>query len=797
MNKILYNLVFSLILFFIIPNQTFAQYNFTKHIIDDHFDRAAGVFSCDIDGDGNIDVLGAAGNDGIAWWKNNGGKPIHWTKQVIDNNFNGAFSVYGFDVDGDEKNDILGSAWNDDEIAWWKNEGGDPINWTKQVIGANFTDAHEVRACDFDGDGDGDVFGASAGLNDITWWRNDGGNPVQWTKQTIDGNFSGARSVWITDFDGDGDNDVCGAALTSNEVTWWRNDGGDPIIWTEFTITNSFTGSHFVYGCDLDKDGDQDILGAAYSVNEVSWWRNDGGDPVSWTKQVIDGQFRGSLTAYASDFDLDGNLDVVGGANIADDVKWWQNNGGDQILWTGYEIDNNFNGAWVVWADDIDGDGDIDVLGAADVHDDIAWWESDLIGVHFTADSTSGHAPMAVQFSESSVIFPAPNSWEWDFNNDGIIDSREQNPKWIFENPGVYSINLKISNGSTSFSLLRKDYIHVFNGASGILFNGKDSRLICPASANLNLTVSATIEAWINPSGWGSVAGIGFGRIVDKNNISLFLNGEGGAVNSHCLATWLSTDGNPPGYVGTPENSIVLNEWQHVAVTYDANLSQAKMYINGVEQNLKMVAGQPSGNIKDNSFIDLLIGNSSNFMAFEGIIDEVRIWNTIRSDEQLQNKMNQYLDGDENGLVSYWQMDEGNGLTINDNSGNQNTCIIEHATWIQGYNLDSATSINERYNNTQNLPKEFSLAQNYPNPFNSSTKIKFSLSKPSNLYLNIFDINGKLVKSISNGKMWNTGNHIYQWNGNDNNGFGVSSGLYLCKLTTAQYSETRKFLFIK
>ena len=86
-----------------------------------------------------------------------------------------------------------------------------------------------------------------------------------WTKQTIDGSFPGARSVHVADFDGDGDNDVVGAALTSNEVIWWRNDGGDPILWTEITIANSFRGSHRVYACDLDLDGDHDILGVAYS----------------------------------------------------------------------------------------------------------------------------------------------------------------------------------------------------------------------------------------------------------------------------------------------------------------------------------------------------------------------------------------------------------------------------------------------------------------------------------------------------------------------------------------------------
>jgi len=77
--------------------------------------------------------------------------------------------------------------------------------------------------------------------------------------------------------------------------------------------------------------------------------------------------------------DGDGDLDVLGAAVDADDITWWENTAGDGTAWTEHIVDGTFDGAYSVYAADVDGDGDLDVLGAAQGDDDIAWWESDCI----------------------------------------------------------------------------------------------------------------------------------------------------------------------------------------------------------------------------------------------------------------------------------------------------------------------------------------------------------------------------------------------------------------------------------
>jgi hypothetical protein len=362
---------------------------FTPYPIDTAVDGAAGVYACDIDGDGDNDVLGAAANSNqIAWWRNDGGDPLAWTKFLIADSFGGAIFVYGADVDGDLRMDVIAAGYNRDQVAWWRNNGGDPITWTKQILANGFTQAHEVYACDLDRDGDTDVLAAGAGNNTIAWWRNDGGDPIAWTYQVLSSTFAGARSVRAADLDGDLDIDVVGAALVDNQLTWWRNEGGSPIVWTEITIDAAFGGAHMVRTCDMDLDGDADLAAAAYTLDQIAWWRNDGGNPMVWTKQIIVSGIDGPVTVCPSDLDGDGDVDVLGAAQNASDIAWWSNDGGAPPVWTLHMLDDDFGGAWPAYAADLNGDTKTDILAGGFSADEIRWWKNDALAGVMTPGGT-------------------------------------------------------------------------------------------------------------------------------------------------------------------------------------------------------------------------------------------------------------------------------------------------------------------------------------------------------------------------------------------------------------------------
>jgi len=69
----------------------------------------------------------------------------------------------------------------------------------------------------------------------------------------------------------------------------------------------------------------------------------------------------------------------------------------------------------------------------------------------FTSDVQSGNAPLRVGFSSKSTG-TAPLSYTWDFNNDGEPDSSEPSPDYIYTAPGMYTVNLTVSNGAGSDS---------------------------------------------------------------------------------------------------------------------------------------------------------------------------------------------------------------------------------------------------------------------------------------------------------------------------------------------------------
>jgi len=89
------------------------------------------------------------------------------------------------------------------------------------------------------------------------------------------------------------------------------------------------------------------------------------------------------------------------------------------------------------------------------------------------------------------------------------------------------------------------------------------------------------------------------------------------------------------------------------------------------------------------------------------------------------------------------------------------------------------------------LPMQFDLSQNYPNPFNPSTSIQFSLPEAAHVRLDVFNSLGQLVYTLVN-EQRSTGVHTVRFNA-----AGLSSGVYLYKITTADFSQTKKMLLVK
>jgi serine protease AprX len=93
-------------------------------------------------------------------------------------------------------------------------------------------------------------------------------------------------------------------------------------------------------------------------------------------------------------------------------------------------------------------------------------------------------------------------------------------------------------------------------------------------------------------------------------------------------------------------------------------------------------------------------------------------------------------------------------------------------------------------------PRLFSLDQNYPNPFNPSTAISFSLGEKESVNLYIFDLLGRKIRSLISTDM-DAGSHSIVWDGRNDNGQDVASGMYLYRLQTGSSSETRRMTLVR
>ena len=339
-----------------------------KHNIDANFGGAISAFPVDLDGDGDMDIMGTAyTDDDVAWFENNGSQVF--TERSIDGDFDGATVIYPVDIDGDGDMDIIGGAWNLGDIAWYQNNGSQ--SFSKNIIESNFNGVISLFPIDLDEDGDIDLVGAAANDDDIAWFENNGAQ--SFTKHIIDGDFDRAWAVHPIDMDGDGDLDIVSAGFSENAIVWYENNGSE--TFTKQTIQSNFNGASSAYPVDMDGDGDIDVMGTAYNLNDdedVVWFENNGSE--SFTKNIVEVNFNGSEGyAKAVDMDRDGDLDILATAYYDNDVAWFENNGSQ--VFNERSIDGDFDGAWGVHAADMDGDGDMDVVSSAFTAGDIAWYE--------------------------------------------------------------------------------------------------------------------------------------------------------------------------------------------------------------------------------------------------------------------------------------------------------------------------------------------------------------------------------------------------------------------------------------
>lgn len=377
-------------------------------------------------------------------------------------------SVFAADIDGDSDMDLLSVSSKDKKIAWYENVDGNGNFTTQIVISTNVNEAYSVFAIDIDGDGDIDVLSASSEDDKIIWYENTDGLGNFSSEKIISTTADRPLSVYATDVDGDGDIDVISASSTDDKIAWYENTDGVGNFATEQIITQNADGAYAVYAQDIDGDGDIDVLSASSVDDKIAWYENLNGQGSFSAEKTITTNADAARSVYATDLDGDGDIDVLSASYADDKIAWYENVDGIGNFGATQIISSSAEGASSVQAVDIDTDGDMDVVSASFKNHTISWYEnidgagsfsSNMDITNQASQTYSSHSADLDGDGDMDII--SASYWgdkiEWYRNSDGQGDF--DLPNIILQNAvGASSVSLADLDNDGDLDILGASY---------------------------------------------------------------------------------------------------------------------------------------------------------------------------------------------------------------------------------------------------------------------------------------------------------------------------------------------------
>ncbi len=579
--------------------------------------------------------------------------------------------------------------------------------------------------------------------------------------------FAGAiispRPTFV-DIDGDGDIDLF-LGNSGGFITFYRNTGtsANPIFTFEsenyaevdvgFASTPTFS--------DIDNDGDFDLLVGENDGN-INFYRNTGtsANPIfifeSENYAEVDVGFASAPTF--SDIDNDGDFDLFVGENDGN-INFYRNTGTSANPIFTFESENfaevDVSFASAPTFSDIDNDGDFDLLvggrgfvnfnfyrnnGSSTNHDFSQEIEnyisikfSDLATPTFADIDNDGDLDLFVGEILGNINF---------FRNTGTATS----PTFTLETTSFANINVGGEGGSTP------TFADIDNDGDLDLFVGEHT-------GNINFyrnTGTDTDPTFILESENFASINVGsrnvptFADIDNDGDLDMFVGHEAGKINFY-------------ENTGTPTNPTFPFEANLTGIDVGTNSSPSFTDIDN-DGDLDLFVGEDHGNI--------------NFYRNTGTAS-----NPIFTLET------------ENFASIVVKALSTPTFTDIDNDGDPDLFIGESIGGLHFYrNVSAPTSVSDPV--VEVFPNTFNLSQNYPNPFNPETTIQYQLPKASMVRLVIFNFLGQQVATLVN-KEQEGGFYDVQWDGTDDTGRVVASGVYLSRLEAKEFSKVKKLILLR
>ena len=811
-----------------------AQTSFSDQIIISQIANGAeSVYSADLDGDGDMDVLSASMfDDKIAWYENDG-RGSFSSEKIITTSADYAQSVYAADLDGDGDMDVLSASGGDNKIAWYENEGSGTFS-TQKVITKSYG-VVTLYATDLDGDGDMDILSNTFADDKIVWYENKGSG-LFGSQNVITRSVLYPNSVYSVDLDGDGDMDVLSASTYDDKIAWYENDGSGSFS-AQKVITTSANGANSVYAADLDGDGDRDVLSASEGDNKIAWYENLGSGSFS-TQKVITTSANRASSVYAADLDRDGDVDVLSASEYDDKIAWYENEGSGSFS-AQKIITTSANGALSVYAADLDGNGYMDVLSASWIDDKIAWYRTLLIDLQCNQTS----------FAIGQTTVTPGNTFEIS----GVI-----------ENKG--NLSTKVGFQVNIFICTNKD---VLNFQSSYFVGSFSVTTLGPGS-NSSFKETATVPESVNPGIYYVWVSIDPNESVAESNETnnqqscntelVVIPAIQTVIAPGIPASLLPTiDGqlNDPVWSYIDEDSLlyggVANSWGTSWSSFTDNLftykvcwcqETGKLYLavnvqddvrgacdNGPSSSAYFpylddaieffTDGDHGGGIYTNQQAQQWFLTMENRLSLQNYPEEgshLYDRDDVRTSVQLgeggnwtceaaitvynefPNQIKTLQQGDVVGW-DIWYDDSDNEVYVD------NYYTRDHQTgWFYGgpsfWTADCFGDLilGPEIVDTHAEPEEpsqriihFNIQQNYPNPLNPGTRIQYELPKTNHVILGIYNLMGQEVVRLVD-EVKDMGIYVIDWDGRDSRGVYLPSGVYIYQFRAGEFTESKKLI---
>lgn len=286
-----------------------------RHKIGERAGTEVGGVAIDVDGDGWIDQV-----SGSTWFRNPGPPDDKPFTRYENGAISRSHDNVAADIDGDGKLDIV--MMQDSAGLFWYKIPDDPKQpWIAHRVGPAVHGGISPRGVgDINGDGHLDI------VRSTGWFENADGKGTRWVwHENIPGGHGGrfkdTTRVWVVDLNKDGHNDVlmCDAdtELQPRRVHWFENKDGKGGQWIEHVVATNTGDLHTLWLADFDNDGDLDVfsgdgpMGAMGADGKYRWyiWENLDGKGGSWKEHVI---YEGPECheGVAADVDGDGDIDI-------------------------------------------------------------------------------------------------------------------------------------------------------------------------------------------------------------------------------------------------------------------------------------------------------------------------------------------------------------------------------------------------------------------------------------------------------------------------------------------------------